>query len=67
MPERSKGFDLRSNVFALVGSNPTLDTENDLFSPPRWCSLGNGMFNSITAKKNKKRGPIAQLEVARSC
>lgn len=31
MPERSKGFDLRSNVFALVGSNPTLDTENDVF------------------------------------
>ena len=24
MPERSKGFDSSSNVFALVGSNPTL-------------------------------------------
>ncbi len=23
MPERSKGDDLRSSVFALVGSNPT--------------------------------------------
>ena len=23
MPERSKGVDLRSTVFALVGSNPT--------------------------------------------
>ena len=48
VPERSKGVDSSSTVFALVGSNPTADTSR----LSEWCSVP--LPNAAT--KGLKRG-----------